>query len=229
MTDPAVKGQLLRVKRRIEQTPMLEFSPLLWIELASYQPLLAEPGTLYHYSNIGFEILGLIAARAGGRSIEWLYRERLFEPLALRNTAYDPQGPITGEHVRGYAVAPGGPLADMTDAHGGIGAEGAVVSNAEETARFLVSLMQGKLVGREHVTLMKEGGFWSGGEPTGCGGVAYGHSGAGAAFKTNVWVSGDGQRVAVLLLNGRGDAATDARAGAGLTRLYCAAASESAP
>ena len=70
---------------------------------------------------------------------------------------------------------------------------------------------------------MKTSGFWSGGDPTGCGGVAYGHSGGGAAFKTNVWVSGDGRRVAVLLLNGRGDAAADARAGAAMTRLYCAA------
>ena len=76
---------------------------------------------------------------------------------------------------------------------------------------------------------MKAGGFWSGGEPTACGGVAYGHSGAGAAFKTDVWVSGDGQRVAVLLLNGRGDAAADARAGAAMRRLYCAAVSGSAP
>ena len=185
------------------------------------------PERTYHYSNIGFEILGLIAARAGGGSIESLYRERIFEPLALRNTAYDPQGPITGEHARGYAVAPGGPLADMTAAHAGIGAEGAVVSNAEDTARFLVALMQGKLLGPRQLELMKTSGFWSGGDPTGCGGVAYGHSGGGAAFKTNVWVSGDGRRVAVLLLNGRGDAAADVRAGAAMTRLYCAAVAES--
>jgi hypothetical protein len=70
---------------------------------------------------------------------------------------------------------------------------------------------------------MKGGGFWQGGQATSCGGVAYGHSGASAAFKANVWVSGDGSRVAVHLLNGRRDAATDARAGATLTRLYCAA------
>ena len=50
-------------------------------------------------------------------------------------------------------------------------------------------LMQGKLVGPEQLELMKTSGFWSGGDPTGCGGVAYGHSGGGAAFKTNVWVS----------------------------------------
>ena len=117
----------------------------------------------------------------------------------------------------------------MTAAHAGIGAEGAVVSNAEDTAHFLVSLMQGKLLGPEQLALMKQGGFWSGGDPTGCGGVAYGHSGGGAGFKTNVWVSGDGERVAVLLLNGRGDAAADARAGAAMSRLYCAAVSEPAP
>lgn len=57
---------------------------------------------------------------------------------------------------------------------------------------------------------MENGGFWSpGGDPTGCAGPAYGHSGAGAGFKTNLWVSGDGGRVAVLLLNARRDMRTD--------------------
>ena len=94
VTDPVLKAQLLRVERRLEQTPTAEFSPVLWVKLAAFQPLLTEPGTNYHYSNIGFEILGLIAAQASGQSIESLYRERIFEPLGLRHTAYDPQGPI---------------------------------------------------------------------------------------------------------------------------------------
>ena len=228
VTDPAVKAQLLRVERRLEQTPIAEFSPLLWIKLASFQPLLAEPGT--HVPLLEHRLRdprpdrrSRRRRRASSRSIGSGSSSR----LALRNTAYDPQGPITGEHARGYAVAPDGPLMDMTAAHAGIGAEGAVVSNAEDTARFLVALMQGKLLGPEQLELMKTSGFWSGGDPTGCGGVAYGHSGGGAGFKTNVWVSGDGRRVAVLLLNGRGDAAADARAGAAMTRLYCAAVAES--
>ncbi|MGZ8782612.1 MAG: serine hydrolase domain-containing protein [Gaiellaceae bacterium] len=229
VTDPVLKAQLRRVSQRVRQSPTTEFSPILWIELAAFQPLLSVPGTTYHYSNIGFEILGLIAARAGGRSIESLSRERIFEPLGLSHTAYDPQGPISGEHARGYNIGPDGGLTDMTAAHAGIGAEGAVVSNAEDTARFLVSLMQGKLLGPEQLALMKQGGFWSGGVPTGCGEVAFGHSGAGAAFKTDVWVSGDGERVAVLLLNGRGDAAADARAGATMNRLYCAVRKEDSP
>ena len=190
--------------------------------------MLSEPGTQYHYSNIGFEILGLVAARASGETIETLYRERIFTPLGLRNSAYDPQGPIRGQHAHGYRVAQG-PLIDTTAAHAGIGAEGGVVSNATDTAQFLVALMQGKLLGRDRVARMKSGGFWSTGNETGCGGVAYGHSGAGAGFKADVWVSGDGSRVAVLLLNGRGDGSTDPRAGALMRALYCTVGDEDQP
>ena len=71
----------------------------------------------------------------------------------------------------------------MTAAHAGIGAEGAVVSNAEDTARFLVALMQGKLLGAEQLALMKQSAFWSGGNVTGCGDVAYGHSGGAAGSR----------------------------------------------
>jgi D-alanyl-D-alanine carboxypeptidase len=221
VTDPKVKAELIATRERLEQNPAAEFSPLLWIKLAAYQPLLSEPGTQYHYSNIGFEILGLIAERASGQSLATLYRERIFTPLDLGSAAYDPQGPINGPHASGYNLA--GTLRDMTAAHGGIGAEGGIVANAGDTARFLVALMEGKLLERRELTLMKGGGFWQGGEATSCGGVAYGHSGASAAFKANVWVSGDGSRVAVFLLNGRRDDVTDARAGAAMTRLYCAA------
>jgi D-alanyl-D-alanine carboxypeptidase len=221
VTDPDLRARLLDVARRLEQNPALEFSPRLWIELAAYQPLLAPPGTQYHYSNIGFEILGLIAARAGGQSIDTLYDERIFEPLGLRASAYDPQGPIEGDHARGYGLA-GGRLTDATAAHPGVGAEGGIVSNAPETARFLVALMRGELLGPAQLAQLKGDGFWRGGTQTGCGGVAYGHSGGGAGFKTDVWVSGDGSRVAVLLLNGRGDGVSDERAGAAMRSLYCA-------
>ena len=82
--------------------------------------------------------------------------------------------------------------------------------------------MRGRLLGPALLDAMKSRAFWSGGDRTGCG-IAYGHGGAGSGFKTNVWVSGDGSRVAVLLLNGRGDDLADARANVALQELYCAA------
>jgi D-alanyl-D-alanine carboxypeptidase len=219
VTDPTFKTALARLREQLERNPAIEFSPRIWIRLASFQPLLSRPGSAYHYSNIGFEILGFVAARAGGRSIESLYRERIFDPLGLEATAYDPQGPIAGVHAKGYRLRP---LADTTAVHPGVGAEGGVISTARETAEFLVALMRGDLLGPEMLAAMKNG-FWSGGAVTGCGGIAYGHSGGGAGFKTDVWVAGDGSRVGVLLLNGRADASSDGRAGARMRRLYCAA------
>jgi D-alanyl-D-alanine carboxypeptidase len=197
----------------------------MWIRLAAFQPLLSRPGSQYHYSNIGFEILGLIAARASGQSLASLYHERIFAPLRLEETAYDPQGPIAGNHASAYSL---GRMLDVTAVHSGVGAEGGLVSSAPETARFLVALMRGDLIGPQHLSLMKSG-FWSGEETAACGGVAFGHSGAGAGFKADVWVSGDGGRVAVLLLNGRGDGSTDHRAGALMRDLYCTVVADEQP
>jgi D-alanyl-D-alanine carboxypeptidase len=222
--DPAARARFLRLARRIAANPTREFSPLRWIELAAWQPLVTTPGTQFHYSNIGFEVLGQIAVRATGTPLATLLRERIFQPLGLGRTAYDPQGPIVGDHARAYAVAQDGTLTDATDRHSGIGASGGIVSDAKDTATFLTSLMDGELLGAAELAAMKRQAFWSGGEITGCGPVAFGHSGGGDGYKTNVWVSGDGERVAVLLLNGRaGDDFTDALAGAAMRRLYCAA------
>jgi CubicO group peptidase (beta-lactamase class C family) len=131
--------------------PAAEIPPMLLIRVAAWQPLLFTPGSEYHHSNTGWDIVGLIAARAGGKPLPQLYRERLFEPLGLEHTAYDPQGPITGPHARGYAIAHGGKLTDATAWHAGKGADGALVSNAEDEATFLKAMMDDMLGIRQQV------------------------------------------------------------------------------
>jgi D-alanyl-D-alanine carboxypeptidase len=215
---------MLRLAAAWQKDPALEFSPRIWVRIAAAVPPLFPPGTDYRYSNTGFEVLGMVASRATGKSLPTLYRERIFEPLGLHETAWDPQGPIAGQHAHAYQLQADGRTADVTDVHGGKGADGAVVANAAETASFLRALMTGRLVDPAQLAVMENGGFWyPGGDPTGCGGRAYGHSGAGAGFKTNVWVSPDGSRVAVLLLNGRRDESTDGLAGSTMAALFCAA------
>jgi D-alanyl-D-alanine carboxypeptidase len=219
--DPALRAQLTRVARRARTERAIEYSPELWIKLAAWQPLRGTPGTIFHYSNIGFEILGLIATRAAGRDLPSLYRDVITAPLALESAAYDPQGPITGPHARGYQVAPsGGPLIDATDWHGGIGAEGGIVANAAETGRFLSGLMRGEVLDEGWVKRMKAGLFWTAPEPGACG-SAFGHGGAGAGFKTDALVSPDGTRVAVLLMNGRAGNAGDEKVHRAVWQLYC--------
>jgi D-alanyl-D-alanine carboxypeptidase len=225
--DTKLRARILAIGTRVEEDPAAEFSPMWWIRLAAWQPLLFKPGSASHYSNIGYDILGLIAARAGGKPLGTLYRERIFEPLGLDATAYDPQGRIEGPHARGYGLEPDGARVDATDWHSGIGAGGGIVSNAHDTATFLTALMRGDLLDREHLTAMEGDNLWLGGAVTGCGGWAYGWGGAGWGYKTEVWAEDGGTRVVVLLLNGRqldtAQLAGDMAAHDALETLYCAA------
>jgi D-alanyl-D-alanine carboxypeptidase len=219
--DPRFKAEFVQVARLAAANPSAEISPLILVRLAAALPPLFPPGTQYRYSNTGFLVLGLVASRATGKSMPQLFRELVAQPLGLTQTAWDPQGPIAGPHARGYEMRPDGTAVDATAAHVGKGADGAVVSNAAETARFLRALMAGRLLGDRQLARMKYSAFWDGGEIVSSGEAAWGHGGGGAGFKTGVYVSGDGSRVAVLLLNGRfEDGRTDNAAARAVDRLF---------
>jgi D-alanyl-D-alanine carboxypeptidase len=222
--DPALRAQVLALALRQMTNPAIEISPMILVRVGAALPPLFRPGSQYHYSNTGFLVLGLVASRATGKTLAALYQERIFGPLDLHETAWDPQGPITGPHASAYSLKKSGKLTDVTSWHGAKGADGAVVSNARETALFLTALMRGELVGEHQLDIMKSGGFWAGGDPTTCGAPAFGHGGAGEGFKSNAWVSGDGRRVAVVLLNGRrDDGMTDVQSGNLMATIYCTA------
>jgi D-alanyl-D-alanine carboxypeptidase len=225
--DAKLRTELLATLTRAEKDPAAVVPETFWIRWAAWQPLRFRPGGGYHYSNIGYDILGLVAARAGGEPLPALYRERIFQPLGLHATAYEPQGAMSDPHARGYGIEPNGMQTDTTDWHWGVGAEGGIVSNAKDTAVFLTALMHGKLLDRQQLEAMKAGSLWGGGEWSGCAGQAYGWSGGGSGYKTDVWVNDDGSRVAVLLLNARhfdtAQPGADQAAHDALTRLYCAA------
>jgi hypothetical protein len=52
--DPRLRAQLLAIAARIRANPAVQVSPLWFIRLAAWQPLVAPPGTAYHHSNIGW-------------------------------------------------------------------------------------------------------------------------------------------------------------------------------
>ena len=110
----------------------------------------------------------------------------------------------------------------------GIGAGGSMISSAADEARFLVSLMRRKLLHRAALIALKNGngngyGLGISINPSGCAGIAYGHNGGLDGYETNVLVSGNGNRVAVLLLNGRAGGSGDNTAFKAMSALYCAA------
>jgi D-alanyl-D-alanine carboxypeptidase len=227
--DPALRAELLATAAEIETDRAHIFPTMLLIRAAAALPLQFDPGTSYHYSNIGYETAGLIAERAGHARLADLYRRAIIGPLNLRTAAYAPHGPIPGPHPVGYVVARHGAAVAATRwGAGGLAAEGAIVVDAREEARFLVALVRGHVVPPTMLTQITAG---SGPNPSyalgtvverTCAGETLSHNGGGMAWTSSVAVSLDGSRVAVLLLNGRrSDGTGDPRPA--LMKLFCAA------
>ncbi len=58
-----------------------------WIRRLGTLPLLHQPGEKWMY-NTGSDVLGVLIARAAGQSFESFLRERIFEPLGMRDTGF---------------------------------------------------------------------------------------------------------------------------------------------
>jgi len=58
-----------------------------WIRRLGQLPLMAQPGERWLY-NTGSAVLGVLIARACGRSLPSFLQERVFEPLGMRDTAF---------------------------------------------------------------------------------------------------------------------------------------------
>jgi CubicO group peptidase (beta-lactamase class C family) len=105
--DPKLRAELVATVARLRANRNSYVSPLVRIKLADWQPLVAAPGTTYHHSNIGWNVAGLIAARVAGEPLPALYQQRLFAPLGLTHTTYQPQGPIAGTRASRRRGRPG--------------------------------------------------------------------------------------------------------------------------
>ena len=67
--------------------PSIPPAPDEWIRRLESLPLIHQPGERWMY-NTGSDVLGVLIARAAGQPLETFLRERLFEPLGMRDTAF---------------------------------------------------------------------------------------------------------------------------------------------
>lgn len=172
--------------------------PLDILRFAARKPRAFKPGTAWAYSNTNYIALGLIIERVSGHSYEDELRRRILEPLGLRQT-----GLPTAEQVvdlTGEAVNPRI-----------FWAAGAIVSDAEDLARFYSALLGGRLLPPSvfaemrktidtHSDLLGLGardglGIFS--FPYTCG-SGWGHAGLVLDFNTLAAASADGSRVAII-------------------------------
>jgi CubicO group peptidase (beta-lactamase class C family) len=62
-------------------------APDEWLRRLGALPLMFQPGERWLY-NTGSDVLGVLIARATGQSLEQFLRERLFEPLGMKDTSF---------------------------------------------------------------------------------------------------------------------------------------------
>lgn len=100
-----------------------------------------EAGKYYHYSNLGFGLLGEVVARLRAESWFSLVQERLLDPLGMTRTSYLPQAPyaagLSVHHLEGTLTVE--PLHDT----GAMAPAGQLWSTLEDLARFAVFLAEG--------------------------------------------------------------------------------------
>jgi len=58
-----------------------------WIRRVGSLPLIAQPGERWLY-DLGFDVLGVLIARATGQTLDTFFRERIFAPLGMEDTGF---------------------------------------------------------------------------------------------------------------------------------------------
>jgi CubicO group peptidase (beta-lactamase class C family) len=104
----------------------------------SHMPLLAAPGALYSYSNVGVGLAAVVAQRATGTAFGELIRDRLYRPLGMSRTTHDPAVAMTFPLAQHHVPDDGGEPRVAHDARMGVRYEPAsqCYASVSDMARF---------------------------------------------------------------------------------------------
>jgi len=98
--------------------PSLPPEPNEWMRRFSTLPLMCQPGERWLY-HTGADVLGVLIARASGQAFETFLRERVFEPLGMKDTAFSVPGADIDRLVTSYLTDPETGALQVYDEPGG--------------------------------------------------------------------------------------------------------------
>ena len=118
-------------------------------------PLVAPPGTQFHYSTQGYTLVGCVMEGASGGKYVDLMRRNVFVPAGMDHTQTDDRFAIIPYRTRFYQKTESGSVqnADFLDSSYKIPG-GGWLSSAEDMARFEVAILNDKLMRRATRDLM---------------------------------------------------------------------------
>jgi CubicO group peptidase (beta-lactamase class C family) len=189
-------------------------------------PIRHPAGRHFHYSNVGFAVLGALVAQLRGKPWHEVIRDEILAPLGMSRTAVAPTAPFAA----GWAVHPWADLLLPEPAYdaGFMAPAGQFWSTADDLCRFAAFLGSGgsDVLSSDSLAEMREPAapsspgepavsyglglqlMWSGGR------LLYGHCGSVPGFISALWVCDEGV-AAIALANATSDYAIGALAGSG--------------
>lgn len=139
--------------------------------LAVFQdfPLVAKPGTTYHYSTYGFNLLGAVVEGASGESFEDYLHTNILIPLEMLDTRLDDPTDLIPNRVRGYRLVDGraknSEFIDVSSRFAGGGLRSTIV----DLLKYARAVCRGDLLAPETWDLMFSSMATSDGRLTGYG------------------------------------------------------------
>ena len=183
------------------------YAPKELVALATTHRPNFQPGASWSYCNTCYVLVGLIIEKASGHTIAAELKRRIFEPLQLRDTSFDSEPLIAGNHSRGY-VRVGKRLVDASVASPSAAwAAGAIVSTVDDVERFFSALSQGRLLPAHLLRVMRTPAKSSAGYGLGYARVQApcaklgGNNGNFLGYNASAWGTTDGAWQLVLFVN----------------------------
>ena len=125
------------------------------IDFFKNDPLVAKPGTEFHYSTQGFTLVGCAIEGASGENYVDYVRKNVLTPAGMTHTVVDDRFAIVPSRTRFYSKDKSGAItnADFLDSSYKIPG-GGWLSSADDMAQFEVAMLNDRLVARSTRDLM---------------------------------------------------------------------------
>lgn len=129
-------------------------APDEWIRRVGTLPLVYQPGERWLY-DLGIDILGVLIARAAGQPLETFLKERLFDPLGMKDTGFsvpaDKLDRLPGCYERSKVYDPDGTDSEWSRPPAFPSASGGLVSTADDYLAFCKMLLHKGRHGSERI------------------------------------------------------------------------------
>jgi CubicO group peptidase (beta-lactamase class C family) len=124
------------------------------LKFFSDKPLEFEPGSKFAYSNSNYEVLGAVIEKVSGKKYGDLLRERLFEPLGMKDTGLDADDLVLPKRAEGYMPGPHGLIVARSESMTVPWAAGSIYSTTGDLLKWEHGLFGGKVLSADSLKAM---------------------------------------------------------------------------